>query len=36
VSKRAEGWVRRAEGIGIAAVLVVIAIAYAISWLRGQ
>jgi hypothetical protein len=35
MSKRAEGRMRRAEAIIIAAVLLVAAIAYAWSWLRG-
>jgi hypothetical protein len=32
--KRAEGWMRRAEAIVIAAVILLAAIAYAVSWLR--
>ena len=36
VSKRSEGWMRRAEGIAIGVVLLIIAIAYAVSWLSGE
>ena len=36
MTKRAEGWMRRAEGIAIGIVLLIIAIAYAVSWLRAE
>jgi hypothetical protein len=36
MSKRAEGWMRRAEAVAIAGALLIAAIAYVASWLRGQ
>ena len=33
--KRAEGWMRRAEAIVIAAAILLAAIAYGVAWLRG-
>jgi hypothetical protein len=36
MSKRAEGWMRRAELIVIAAALLIAAIAYAVSLLRAD
>jgi hypothetical protein len=36
MSRRGEGWMRRAEAIVIAAALLLAAIAYAWSWLRGN
>jgi hypothetical protein len=36
MSKRAEGWMRRAEAFVIAVALLVAVIAYAWFWLRGH
>jgi hypothetical protein len=36
MTTRSEGWIRRAESIAIGVVLLIIAIAYAVSWFRGE